>query len=252
MVERSADAVDQRLGQLRREADREWRQAVATAERDRRRATRPERSLGERVGLFVVTVVVLGALPFAALVRGSVYLHHARGLPASLALAAGLLATAALVAAYAAWLLHRVSGRLLLRPVLQWFALPLAAFYGLYALVYVSSANLKQPELRASYSALHPLLRVALATLILVDRDLVLTDLARTPADYARMGLPAQEASRHYRQADGWVHAVDLRTAGRGAVVNGLVQVYFRAMGFATLRHVGTEDHLHVALPAPG
>jgi hypothetical protein len=41
---------------------------------------------------------------------------------------------------------------------------------------------------------------------------------------------------------------VDLRTAGQGAVKNRLVQLYFWMMGFRTLRHVGTADHLHVQL----
>jgi len=53
----------------------------------------------------------------------------------------------------------------------------------------------------------------------------------------------------HARQRDGWAHAVDLRTIGRSAIVNLLVEWYFRAMGFRTLRHVGTADHLHVELP---
>jgi len=53
----------------------------------------------------------------------------------------------------------------------------------------------------------------------------------------------------HYPQPDGYVHAIDLRTAGRGFVRNRLVQAYFWSMGFVTLRHVGTADHLHVELP---
>jgi hypothetical protein len=96
------------------------------------------------------------------------------------------------------------------------------------------------------YTATHPLLRIAVSTLILVDRDAVITDLARTADDYPRMGLPIHPRSLHYRQEDGWVHAVDLRT--RGPLRSLLVEWYFRAMGFDTLRHVGTADHLHVAL----
>jgi hypothetical protein len=42
---------------------------------------------------------------------------------------------------------------------------------------------------------------------------------------------------------------VDIHTAGRGLLVNLLVEGYFRIMGFRTLRHVGTADHLHVELP---
>jgi hypothetical protein len=45
------------------------------------------------------------------------------------------------------------------------------------------------------------------------------------------------------------VHAVDLRTIGRAEWKNVLLNWYFRSMGFRTLRHVGTADHLHVSLP---
>jgi hypothetical protein len=84
---------------------------------------------------------------------------------------------------------------------------------------------------------------------MLANHDLLITDLARVPLDYPRMGLPVNNATLHYRQRDGWAHAVDLQTNGRGAIVNRLVQVYFHVMGFRTLRHVGTADHLHVELP---
>jgi len=58
----------------------------------------------------------------------------------------------------------------------------------------------------------HPLLRLALSTLILVDRDMLITDSGRLPEDYGRMGITDQQPHRHYKQADGWIHAVDLRT----------------------------------------
>ena len=81
-----------------------------------------------------------------------------------------------------------------------------------------------------------------------MDRDILITDSARQPDDYGRMGLPEMSHSRHYRGADGWVRAVDLRTAGRGTLKNWSVQLYFWSMGFDTKRHVGTADHLHVEL----
>src|SRR5262249_21354994 len=77
---------------------------------------------------------------------------------------------------------------------------------------------------------------------------LVITDMARKPSDYARMGLPTNDKSMHYEQPDGWVHAVDLRTKSNGEITNWAVQRYFDVMGFSTLRHVGTADHLHVQM----
>jgi hypothetical protein len=109
----------------------------------------------------------------------------------------------------------------------------------------------KNEDLRSEYRSLHPLLRVATSTFILVDGDLVITDMERQAADYERMRLPVYERSLHFVQEDGYAHAVDLRTIGRSEWRNFTMQVCFRAMGFRTLRHVGTADHLHVSLPLP-
>ncbi len=84
--------------------------------------------------------------------------------------------------------------------------------------------------------------------LILVDRDLLITDGSRQPEDYKRMGLKTNNHSLHYKQSDGFSHALDIRTKGRPEWLNKTVQIYFRLMGFNTLRHVGTADHLHVSL----
>jgi len=86
----------------------------------------------------------------------------------------------------------------------------------------------------------------------LLDGDLVVTDTRRTPVDYERMGLPTADWSMHYTQADGYAHAMDLRTIGRSGVRNWLTGLYFKALGFRVLRHVGTADHLHITLPLPG
>ncbi len=67
-----------------------------------------------------------------------------------------------------------------------------------------------------------------------------------------RAGLPANESSLHFRQDDGFVHALDLRTVNRPEWRNLAAELAFRAMGFRTLRHVGTADHLHVSLRSPG
>jgi hypothetical protein len=215
--------------------------------------TRPE---PRRPGPWAAQVVRLAAkitlvalLSFLALVKVAVLLYQREGWPTALALAGGTACTAAVVTAYGAWVWHRFTGRVRLALVARRFALPLVVAYCGYALIYLSSANAKSERVRAYYTSLHPLLRVALSTLILVDRDAVITDLARGPGDYAAMGLAPNDGSLHYVQGDGYTHAADLRTAGRGALKNALVRVYFWSMGFATVRHVGTGDHLHVELP---
>lgn len=200
------------------------------------------------LGVAAAQGTALAVLPFAALVRVSVFLYVHHGYPMWLALAAGVGCMVGLVTAYAAWAWRRLTGQLRLRRIARRLALPLVLAYCGYALLYLSSAHAKSQRVGAYYIALHPLLRVALSTLILADRDIVITDLARRPEDYRAMHLPANDGSLHYVQRDGYVHAADLRTIGRSAAKNRLVQLYFVAMGFDTLRHIGTADHLHVDL----
>ena len=216
---------------------------------DAARGVRPWKAWLLRATRLTAWALLVASLPFLALVKVAVVLYERGGFPTALALAGGVACTSLVVTAYAAWAWHRFTGRVRLALVARRVALPLVVAYSAYALVYLSAGNAKSPQVRAYYASLHPLLRVALSTVILVDRDLMVTDLARRPADYQAMRLPATDGSLHYLQADGYVHAIDLRTAGRGFVRNRLVQAYFWSMGFATLRHVGTADHLHVELP---
>ncbi len=192
-------------------------------------------------------ILLIVTAPFVVLVRGAVWLYQGHGFPTWLALFVAGTGTLLLLTVYGALLSRRFTGRARLGLVVKWVAAPLVVGYCGYALLYLSRVNAKDDAVRSVYTATHPLLRVALCTLILVDRDAVITDLARAPDDYPRMGLPVNRRSLHYRQADGWVHAVDLRT--RGALKSVLVDWYFRAVGFDTLRHRGTGDHLHVSLP---
>jgi hypothetical protein len=192
-------------------------------------------------------VLVIIALPFVVLVRGAVFFYEHGHVPTWLALLVAGPLTVGLVTVYASRLSRALTGRSRALLLGKWVALPLVVFYCGYSLLYLSRVNAK-PEVRAYYTSVHPLLRLALSTWILVDPDIVVTDMRRAREDYPRLRLPVNETSLHYRQADGWVHAVDLRTAGRGGLRNLLVRAYFWAMGFDTLRHVGTADHLHVEL----
>lgn len=191
------------------------------------------------------------ALPFAVLLRTSTLVYRAGWLGGWLSLAAGALLTFLLLAGYVLWAAKRLRGRVNVpRRLLQGLAILVGAWC-VYGLVFLSGANAKTEAVRAEYRSLHPLLRMAVGTLVLVDGDLLVTDAGRTLEDYAAMGLPANEASLHLEQADGYAHALDLRTAGRSGVRNAVTRLYFAAMGFRTLRHVGTADHLHVSLGVP-
>lgn len=216
-----------------------------------RDAGRPAGARSRRLRRFLLLAPFLAVVPFVLLLRGGLHAHGAWGWgpwPAVLSGVAfgagglGLLTWAALLAAG----MPRAVRRFLSRG-----ALLLTVAYAGYGLVYVAARHAKGPEVRTEYRSLHPLLRLASTTLFLVDDGAVVTDASRVVADYAAMGLTPLESSLHFRQADGYVHALDLRTAGRPEWRNVLVSTAFRLMGFRTLRHVGTADHLHVFLP-PG
>lgn len=249
------DGIALKLERLKREARKEWKRRWRQKLRQAAPATPAEwRALVGDLAIGLLRIVLIIALPFVVLVRGSVFIYEHGETAVWVALLVSGFLTAGVVTAYAVWLARKLlkkkgrGDRRRIVPVAQWVALPLVIFYCGYSLLYIASVNAKSEPVRAYYRSLHPLMRLAVSTLILVDRDMLITDAGRQPEDYARMGLPANSRTRHYRQKDGWIHAIDLRTSGRGAIKNRGVQLYFWLMGFDTRRHVGTADHLHVEL----
>ena len=196
-------------------------------------------------------LVVLATLPFFALIRGGVFAYRSWGLGTWASLAAATVASAALLWLYA-WLVARKlgAGRTVHR-VMTRGAAAVGIAYVAYGLVFIASANVKTDDIRTAYASVHPLLRIASSLLILVDPASVVTDAGRTPEDYFLMGLSRPEASLHFEQPDGFVHALDFRTTGRPEWRNRAAELAFWAMGFHALRHVGTADHLHVSLRPP-
>lgn len=204
-----------------------------------------------RLARAVAFLVTLALLPFFLLIRGGVFAYQEWGLGTWPALLSATGATALLLALYAWAAGRRVGAGKGVRKAVGRAASLTALAAVVYALVYVGGANVKSPEVRAEYTSLHPLLRVAASAVILVDPASVVTDAGRTPDFYARMGLPPNEASLHFMQDDGFVHALDLRTKGRPEWRNKAVELAFWALGFHSLRHTGTADHLHVSLRLP-
>src|SRR4051812_26239451 len=224
----AAESIRAKFEQLKRNVrrfvQRTWRRETLTA-----------------VLLASIKALAVVVLPFLVYVRAAVYLYL-HGAHPWIAILVAALITCGIVACFIMLVARRF------RPVLKWAVLPVVFTWCVYAAFYLSRVNVKSEDVRAYYSSVNPILRVALSTIVLFDPDLVVTDMGRVRADYHRMGLPVNERTKHYRQPDGWVHAVDLRTRGRGAIRNRVVQLYFWSMGFSTLRHVGTADHLHVQL----
>jgi len=203
--------------------------------------------VARRVGF----LTALAALPLVLLIRGGVLGYRVLGLGTWPSLGLAALATASLLGLYAEWVSRGFGAGAASRSRVVRAAFGVALAYVLYALVFIASANVKSAEVRTEYRSMHPLLRVASSALILADPDAVVTDAGRTPQDYRRMGPSPAEASLHFVQRDGYVHAMDLRTEGRSELRNRGVQLAFWMLGFSVLRHVGTADHLHVSLRMP-
>lgn len=198
--------------------------------------------------LIAAAIFGLIILPFFLLVRTSVYLTLDHGFNAWAALGGGVLATILLLLTYLLYLFRKVRNKRLLVKLSLAGASTMVLGFCMFSLLYLSAENAKSPQVRELYSSMHPVLRVAVSTVTLADGHLIITDIERQPVDYRNMGLPVNPNSRHYRQESGYVQAVDLRTRGRGTIRNTLLKFSLELMGFRTLRHVGTADHLHVEL----
>ena len=225
-----AAKLEQLKGEVRRFVERAWRRETVTA-----------------LSLAALKALAVVALPFLVYVRASVYLYR-HGVHPWIAILFAAIITCGIVSGFVILIARRFRGRARVPTVVKWAALPIVFAWCVYAAFYLSRVNVKNDAVRAYYSAVNPILRVALSTIVLIDPDLVVTDMGRVRADYRRMGLRVNDRTQPYVQPDGWVHAVDLRTRGRGVIRNRVVQLYFWSMGFSTLRHVGTADHLHVQL----
>ncbi len=200
----------------------------------------------------IVKLILIFTLPFIVLVRGSVYIHEHYDPGARLSIIGGVIITALLLFIYIIVLHSKVSGKVSGSKSIKSKAvvsLLLVVGFAIHSMYFISGSNFKNPELKSEIRSLNPILRLAVGTLVMVDRKAVITDTNRTPEDYRKMGLKTNKSSLHYEQKDGYAYAIDLRVRGKSEVRNQLTKYYFDWMGFNTLRHGGTADHLHVSLP---
>jgi len=199
----------------------------------------------------LLKIIVFLLLPFIGLIRMAVFLHEHYNWFPWFSIIGGIIASALILFVYINYIRGRVIGRagsFRSLKVGYWLSLSLVLVYCLPAVFYLSAGNAKYPKVQKEFRSLHPVLRLSISTLIVLEKDLILTDASRRPEDYRKMGLKSKQHSLHYKQKNGYVHAVDIRTKGHSGIRNGLVRLYFKMMGFNTLRHHGTEDHLHISL----
>ena len=202
--------------------------------------------------LWPIKLVAGLVLPFFLLLRGSVTLYELTQWNPYLCILIGALVSIVALYFYLAWIIgHFVQSKKGTERVRKFNSRAVLIAVGgfcLYAIMYLAAGNAKTSAVQAEYGTTHPIIRLGVSSFILFDRDLVVTDMARSHFDYETMGLKKKNKSLHFVQSDDYVHAVDLRTNDRSSWRNTLLEYYFIAMGFRTLRHVGTGDHLHVSL----
>jgi hypothetical protein len=199
----------------------------------------------------IMRVVLVIVLPFFLLIRGAILIHGHYNLGAWISLVGGAILTAIVLFIYMTFIYRRFTRKFGDSDNLQrrgLFSIALVVVYCAYGLFFISAGNMKNPALQEEITDLHPILRMGISTFILMDKRMIITDASRVPEDYKRMGLKASNSSLHYKQKDGYAYALDLRTNGRYETRNYMMAMYFNALGFKTLRHVGTDDHLHVSL----
>jgi len=198
-----------------------------------------------------IKLIIFLILPFILLIRGAVYLHTSSNyLPWVCIFGSGLF-TILLIFIYLSYLknlfissndkANDYKRRLII-------SIAIVLLYGIHGIFYISVKNMKSFELRSEIRKVHPILRLAVSTIMYLDNEIIITDAKRQQEDYSKMGLRTAKHSLHYKQSTGYAHALDLRTKNRPSYLNFLIQSYFKIMGFRTLRHLGTADHLHISL----
>lgn len=200
---------------------------------------------------FILRLIFLLVFPFILLIRGSVFFHSNYEWMPWPAVLGGVGVTALVILIYMIFLQGQMTGKMssassVKRKMI--FAMILVVGYSAHALFYFSDANAKSKNVQKEFTSLHPILRLSTSTILFLDGKLIMTDANRVPEDYKKMGLKSKRRSLHYKQSDGYVHALDIRTNGRSEIRNFLLKSYFQLMGFNVLRHGGTGDHLHVSL----
>jgi hypothetical protein len=168
-----------------------------------------------------------------------------------LSLAGGAIATVILLALYFTFIYGKVTGKKGSKGAFKRrsaIALIFVMGYCLHGLFVLNASNIKHKAIQKEYLSLHPIMRMSVSTILFLDKSLIITDAQRVPEDYKKMGLKTKSRSLHYEQSDGFVHAIDIRTNGRTDIRNFFIKSYFSLMGFNTLRHGGTGDHLHISL----
>lgn len=200
---------------------------------------------------YIIRFILFISIPFVVLMRGAIWLHKEYHAFPWFSIAFGALVMSVVLFVYFSFIWGRITGSVGKPGWVKrrmWFVIIIAMAYVMQSVLFLSASNAKTGEVKREYSSLHPILRMSISTFLLLDKSLLITDANRQPEDYAKMGLATKSYSLHYQQSSGYAHAIDVRTNGKSEIRNFLMKTYFSMMGFNTLRHDGTADHLHISL----
>ena len=225
------------------------RLSASSNSKSRTASPKKRQSIGYYLSGFLFMAVSLVILPFFILIRTAVYLNISEQWNAWGALLGGTGACIVFLSLLFFFVFRKVKNKKMMAKLSVSAVSMFVGGFIIYGLLYLNSVNAKSDEIREVYRSLHPILRVAVTSTTLADNELVITDISRTQDDYIAMGLTPRQSSMHYVQPTGFVHAIDLRTIGHSELRNISLEWGLKLMGFQTIRHVGTADHLHVALP---
>lgn len=196
-------------------------------------------------------ILLLLVFPFILLIRGAVYFHIQHAMSPWTSILGGIVMCAIALFLYFSFFYGRFTGKLGRMDALRRraiIAFLIVVLYAMQGILFLSTDNMKSDDIKSEMSSVHPILRLSVSTLTYLDPELIITDANRQPEDYRKMGLKQKSHSLHYKQSNGYAHALDLRTKNRSIWRNAATKWYFNLMGFNTLRHVGTADHLHISL----
>jgi len=136
------DGVAAKLERLKREVRKEWKAKWRNKLRQAAPANAAEwRALAAEAAGAALKVVLIIALPFAVLVRGSVFIYEHGTRSVWLAVATAGILSGGVITAYAVWIARKFmkrgvrGGGALVIPVAKWVALPSVLFYCGYSLI---------------------------------------------------------------------------------------------------------------------
>lgn len=207
-----------------------------------------------RVLFFILRILLILVFPFFIFLKSAVWCHESYDLPSMINVILAMLVLVIVLLLYLSvgytYLFRKLGTAESFKQRFIFISI-LVLVTSFHVLFFISDSQVKSQELRKEYVQLHPILRLATGVISKVDKELVITDISRSAADYGRMGLSVNENSLHLPQKDGYSYAVDIRTIGKSEFVISALKLYYKALGFKTLRHTGTADHLHISISCP-